>query len=601
MRTLDYGVIGNCKSAALISKTGNIEWFCLPKFDSPSVFAKILDNEIGGSFEINVIGLKTNYQHYEFRTNILITGFICETGQFEIHDFMPRYQTSNTNYYAPPDIIRYIKVISGTCNIIVNFNPKLNYASSSIKYKVTDKYIKAYTVTGDYDSIYMYTDLPKDLIINKKPILIDKDSFLLLSYNQKLLNQDLKRTNLKLQRTKVYWLNWAEKTICFKKYTEEIIRSSLILKLLSYEKTGAILAAVTTSLPETIGEVRNWDYRFCWIRDASMVIKVMAQIGHRHIAHKYLQYIISLLPDKGEKMQIMYGINGEKRLSEKILDHLKGYENSKPVRVGNAAYNQKQNDIFGILMDVIFQHFELYSTSLEFSEDLWTIVRSIVKTVKKNWKKPDRGIWEIRSENRHFTFSKVLCWVAIDRAIKIATILKQTDYIQNWTILKDEIKEDILINGWSEIRQSFVQSYGSEELDSSVLLMETYGFISADDIRFKKTVWAIQEDLEYEGLLFRYRNKDDFGKPQSAFTICSFWLIKSLYKIGQKEEAIEKFNQLLSYSNHLGLFSEDLDFVTKKLLGNFPQAYSHLALIDTAITLSDDQLKNDEQLLASLL
>ena len=600
MRTLDYGIIGNCKSAALISKKGEIEWFCLPKFDSPSLFAKILDKEKGGSFSIEPNDLISSYQHYEFRTNILITGFICQSGQFEIHDFMPRYITQNNDYYAPPDLIRFIKVISGSCTIKVVFDPKLNYAGSPVKFQLHDNFIKANTTSGEYDSVYLYSDLPKDKILDQEFINISSDHYLLMSYNQKLLNQDLRRANLKLQRTKVYWLNWAENTVCFKNYTEEIIRSSLVLKLLSYEKTGAVLAALTTSLPETIGEVRNWDYRFCWIRDASMVIKIMARIGHRNIARNYLKFIISLLPDKGEKMQIMYGINGEKKLTEKELSHLSGYEDSRPVRVGNAAYNQKQNDIFGILMDVIYQHFELYSTSLEFSEDLWTVVRSIVKVVKNNWRKPDRGIWEIRSENRHFTFSKVLCWVAIDRGVKIASILKQKNYLKSWTRLRDTIKDDILLYGWSDIRQSFVQSYGSEELDSSVLLMETFGFIPADDIRFKKTVWAIQEDLEYEGLLFRYRNKDDFGKPQSAFTICSFWLINSLYKVGRKDEAKKRFEQLLKYSNHLGLFSEDLDFKTKKLLGNFPQAYSHLALIETAITLSDEQLKNDEQLLISL-
>jgi GH15 family glucan-1,4-alpha-glucosidase len=267
------------------------------------------------------------------------------------------------------------------------------------------------------------------------------------------------------------------------------------------------------------------------------------------------------------------------------------------VRIGNAAYKQKQNDIYGILLDVIYQHFELYSTSLEHSEELWTIVRNIIKVVKDNWQKPDRGIWEIRSENKHFTFSKVLCWTAVDRAVKIARLLKREAYIANWSKLRDRIKAEIHEKAWSENKKAFTQAYETEDLDASVLLMESYGFIDAKDQRFADTVTAIQNELEFNGLMFRYRNKDDFGTPKSAFTICSFWLIKSLYKIGRKKEAIQKFKTLLSYSNHLGLFSEDLDFVSKRMLGNFPQAYSHLAVIETAITISDGELTEDESLM----
>jgi GH15 family glucan-1,4-alpha-glucosidase len=361
----------------------------------------------------------------------------------------------------------------------------------------------------------------------------------------------------------------------------------MTLKLLTYDKTGAVLAAATTSLPETIGEVRNWDYRFCWIRDASMVIKVVSKLGHKNIAKRYLKFIIDLIPDKDEKLQIMYGINKEKKLTEITLDHLSGYKNSSPVRVGNAAYKQKQNDIYGILMDVIHQQFINFSMDIENTEEIWTITKGIVWVVNKHWKEADKGIWEFRAEDRHFTFSKVLCWVAIDKAIKVAELLNKKGKITKWKLIESEIKEDIMSNAWNNEVKAFTQSYGSTDLDASVLLMEPYGFIDAKDPKYVSTVNAIERELSNDGLLYRYKNQDDFGLPSSSFTICTFWFINSLYKIGEEQKAKKLFDKLLSYSNHLGLFSEDIDFKTKRLLGNFPQAYSHLALIETAINLSN--------------
>jgi alpha,alpha-trehalase len=357
---------------------------------------------------------------------------------------------------------------------------------------------------------------------------------------------------------------------------------------LSYDKTGAVLAAVTTSLPETIGEIRNWDYRFCWLRDASMVIKMMTQIGHWKSAERFMNFIIDVVSDKDEKIQIMYGINRGKNLRERILTHLSGYEDSVPVRIGNAAYRQKQHDIYGILMDVIYQQFKLFEVSLQNSEELWTITRSIVRIVRKNWRKPDRGIWEIRHDQHHFVFSKVLCWVAVDRAIKVAELIKRKEYVKKWGRLRVNIEADILDKGWNEELQSFTQAYGSEDLDATALLMESYGFIDATDPRFMSTVKAVQRELSRNGLMYRYKNPDDFGMPSSSFTICSFWLIHALFKIGEETEARRLFDQLLSYSNHVGIFSEDIDFETKQLLGNFPQAYSHLALIETAMLFSKD-------------
>jgi alpha,alpha-trehalase len=590
MTNLNYGIIGNSTSAGLISERGAIEWLCLPVFDSPSVFAKILDRDKGGSFEFITDDSYKHSQGYLFKTNILVTTFSNGKDSFEIIDFMPRYHYHNQNehIYSPPDIIRYIKLKSGKPRFKIHYDPKLEYAEKKTITEIREEYIKSYTKLGAYDSLYLYTNLEKEKVLNNEEVVLEGDLFFLISYHQKLLKQSLERSDLKLQRTKVYWLNWSEETHKFSNYNKEILRSALVLKLLSYDKTGAVLAAVTTSLPETIGEMRNWDYRFCWLRDASMVINIMTRIGHWKSAESFLNFIIDIVSDKDEKIQIMYGINRERNLRERILTHFSGYENSKPVRIGNAAYKQKQHDIYGILMDVIYQQFCLFEVTLQHSEELWTITRSIVRIVKNNWKKPDRGIWEIRHTQQHFTFSKLLCWVAIDRAIKVARIIKQHEYIHKWSKLREKIKNDILTNGWNEEIQSFTQVYGSKELDATVLLMESFGFTDSSDPRFINTVLAAQKELSREGLMYRYKTRDDFGIPASSFTICTFWLIQALFKIGREEEARKLFDQVLSYSNHLGIFSEDIDFKTKRLLGNFPQAYSHLAMIETAMLFSRD-------------
>ncbi len=581
--TLNFGIIGNCKSAALINEDSTIEWCCLPQFDSPSVFGKIIDSNIGGHFKILCDDSYKITQTYVNNTSILCTLFENEEHAFEVLDFMPRYLKDNSMYHAPPQLSRVLRQKKGNPRCRIVYKPRLEYALGETKSYVKKNFIVSIVDDKDYDSLFLYSDLNHQSILEGSEIEITKSHFLTVSYNEKLTVPTLENTLLEYQKTKVYWLNWCSKTPSFSNYNSAILRSAMTLKLLTFEKTGAVLAAATTSLPETIGEVRNWDYRFCWIRDASMVIKVIAKLGHVQIVKNFINYIIDLVPDKNEKLQIMYGISGEKILTEKTLDHLDGYEGSKPVRVGNAAYTQKQNDIYGILMDVIHYQIKRFSEQNDEYEKLWTIVKSTVWVVENNWRHPDKGIWEFRHEDRHFTFSKLLCWVAVDRAIKISQLIEVDKSVQKWEVLRDEIYEDIMTNAWSEKMQAFTQSYQSDHLDASVLLMEYYDFIDAKDPKYIKTVNAIEKELMHQGLLFRYKNEDDFGLPSSSFTVCTFWFINSLYKIGETEKSQKLFDELLSYGNHLGLFSEDIDFSTKRLLGNFPQAYSHLALIDTAM------------------
>lgn len=597
MDNLNYGIIGNCLTAALISKNGSIDWCCMPKFDSPSVFAKLLDEEKGGNFGFVVDDSYEISQKYIPKTNILVTTFESPDAAFEVRDFMPRYYDDKGKLNTPLVIIRYLVPLKGIPKFKVLYNPKIGYAKEETISRIKDGYIKSHTIEGLYDSVYLYSNFDYDSILNEEEITLTEDSYFLLSYFEKILDQSIERAFLQYQRTFAYWLNWTEKTTNYKLYNKEIRRSALVLKLLTYERSGAVLAAATTSLPETIGEVRNWDYRFCWIRDASMALKVLFELGHVDSAQRFMNFITNTVANKGDKMQIMYGINGETILTEHTLEHLSGYENSTPVRIGNAAYIQKQNDIFGILIEIIYKQFLYFKNSLEHSEELWMIVSQSVRVVEENWMKADKGIWEHRAEDRHFTFSKLLCWVAVDRAIKIAELIHKTSMVELWTELRDTIYNDIYQKAWNPDAEAYTQSYGSHDLDASILLMEEYGFIEAKDPRYVSTVKAIESELLRDGLMYRYKNRDDFGLPSSSFTICSFWFINSLYKIGDKKKAVEYFDQILSYSNHLGLFSEDIDFETKRLLGNFPQAYSHLALIQTAINISggiseQEELKN---------
>ncbi|MEN1783832.1 MAG: glycoside hydrolase family 15 protein [Bacteroidota bacterium] len=598
MNNLNYGIIGNCRSAALISDMGSLDWCCLPQFDSSSVFAKLLDDKKGGHFELVT---KYNYeitQRYVPNTALLVTRFSDGENCFELYDFMPRYHKPNGKYNAPPEIIRYVKLISGAPKFTVHYDPRLEYAKGGTVNHVKDNFIVSITNRQQFDTLFLYTSFDKEAVLSNSEITLKEDGYFLVCYNEKILRPSTEKIALELERTKIYWLDWVDRTPTYKQFNSEIMRSAITLKLLTYDKSGAVLAAATTSLPETIGEVRNWDYRFCWIRDASMVIKVVSELGHKNTAKRFLQFIIDLMPDKDEKLQIMYGINGEKKLTERTLEHLDGYKGSKPVRIGNAAYKQKQNDIYGILMDVIYEQLLRFSNDIENGEELWSITKAIVWIVEKHWQEPDKGIWEFRGDDRHFTFSKVLCWVALDRAIKVAQIFGKQRKIDKWTAVEQEIRNDIMENAWNADVNAFTQSYGSYHLDASVLLMESYGFVDAMDPKYISTVKAIEKDLSNDGLLYRYKNEDDFGLPSSSFTICTFWFINALFKIGEEDKALEHFKQLLSYSNHLGLFSEDIDFKTKRLLGNFPQAYSHLALIECAINFS--RKKSEQQILESI-
>ena len=590
MNNLDYGVIGNCRTAALISKEGSIDWFCLPDFDSPSVFSKLLDENKGGSFSFEVSSDYAISQKYFKNTNILSTWFESEEGAFVVYDYMPRYRTIEQRYYLPPEIHRYLRVIRGKPRLSVRYDPKMNYAAESVVHEKYRDYIKTTSVVNDRNEIYLYSSVDFDTILNGEEFRLSSDEFFLLSYTQKLIPIDLERIHLDYERTKVYWLNWTNRSRKFLEYEDMINRSLLVIKLMSYHSTGAMIAALTTSLPESIGECRNWDYRFCWLRDASMSISSLVYMGHKNVAERFIGFVKNLLRSRDDVFQIMYGIRGERELTEVELTHLSGYENSYPVRIGNAAFTQIQNDSPGYLLDVIYKYYLYFPGTLDEIEEMWEIVRFIARSVSQTWQMPDHSIWEFRTRKLNFVFSKVMSWVAMDRATAIAELLHKNSYAELWKTESEKIKADIFEKGWKEEIQCFSQAYENNDYDSSLLLMHYYGFIDANDERFVKTVKSIRQHLQYKGLMYRYKSADDFGHPSSSFTVCNFWMIQALYAIGEKEEARRMFDSIVAYANHVGLYSEDFDFETGRLLGNFPQAYSHLAFINAATLFSEEKV-----------
>lgn len=591
MDNLNYGVVGNCTSAALISQTGFIEWLCLPHFDSPSVFAALLDKDKGGRFGFEMTGNYRITQQYVPHTTILMTTYVTDDAEMVVYDFMPCYYFDGTqDVYRPAEIYRYIRHVKGKPRLRVDYSICPDYARGTSVVEDKGAYILSYSTTNPKDQQYLYSSIAHEKILEKEELVIEHDEFFLLSSNEKLVEIDLEREKSDYCRTMVYWLNWTANTRKFTDYNDVIERSMLTLKMETFFN-GAMLAAITTSLPEAIGETRNWDYRFCWLRDASMSIETLVNLGHSREAKRFMQFVRSTFVANHDSFQIMYGIKGERKLHEEQLPHLAGYEGSAPVRIGNAAYHQKQNDSYGYLMNLIYQYFELIPNREDALEDVWDMVKIIMETVKKEWRKPDKGIWEIRGKAQHFVSSKVMCWVALDRGARIARLLHMNHYADDWQKEADRVKADVFAKGWKEEIGSFSQAYGNTNLDSSLLLMEAYGFIDGNDEHFRKTVKAVKKALFHKGLMYRYHVKDDFGVPKSAFTLCTFWLVRALYVTGEKNEAREIFDRLLSYGNHLGLFSEDIDFHTKRLLGNFPQAYSHLALINTALLFTEENKK----------
>lgn len=585
----NYGIIGNCTSSALVSRECSIDWLCLPYFDSSSIFAKILDDKIGGHFKI--VGENTTHteQKYVPQTAIIKTIFYSPEGVFEVNDYMPRYIANSEKYHCPSEIQRNIRVISGKPKIRIELNARPNYAASGARYSNNKTHIKITAENGEYNSYFLYSNLDFKKVLSGELIELKEFSYFLLSYHEKLEEITTDKIYVDYEKTKTFWLDWTQKIRLPRNFRQEVIRSAITLKLLTFQKTGAVIAAPTTSLPEIIGEGRNWDYRFCWIRDASMTIELYTRIGHQNTAARFMSFILNMLPNKTENIRVMYSINGEKQLTEKTLPHLSGHKNSQPVRIGNHAYIQDQNDLYGELIEAIYTYFIINrSKDLQLTEEIWTVVRSLTKKVAQIWQTPDSGIWERREHLHHYVHSKMMNWVAIDRAAKIAKLLGKKMYLKHWSELADKIKKDILDNGWNEKLQAFSMYYGSDIYDASNLLMFHYGFLDRKDPRMISMVREYHKNLTQNNVTFRYIAEDEFGQPKNAFVVTTFWMINALYLVGEKEKAREMFDHINKQRNHLGLLSEAIEIASGRLTGNFPQGYSHLAHIQTILLMETD-------------
>jgi alpha,alpha-trehalase len=591
----EYGLIGNLETCALVGADGSIDWYCHPILDSPSVFAGLLDCERGGSFSIKPSGPFRSRQHYRHDTNTLVTSFETEQGRVDLCDFMPLQVRSGVRRHESIEIVRRVECTQGTASIAVIVSPRFDYARvlPDIEQTAAGMIFRGAGCTIGLGSNVQLRTHGHDVTAHVMQKKGESATFALFRGTPEAIPQDSFRA---LQgATEEYWMGWVhacDRGVCAfdGPWHDAVVRSGLVLKLLTHPETGAIAAAPTTSIPESIGGVRNWDYRFAWVRDASFTVQALHNLGHVKEAHQFFRWIRSIAQQANEPsaLHIMYGLHAGTSLTEQTLDHLSGYMNSRPVRIGNGAYAQRQLDIFGELI------LALYDTSrygLDLTTSEWTLVSTIAEYVSEEWKRTDSGIWEVRGGDRHFTYSKLMCWVGIDRAIRIAERLNHYEYVGRWKRARKDIRSAILGHGYNEKRKSFVQSFDSDVLDATSLLVASTGFLPHDDPRVRSTIDATMKELTSGSMVFRYKSNDGLPGGEGAFVLCSFWLITALALTGRKQEAGEYLVDLLKHCGPTLLFSEEIDVTSGKQLGNFPQAFSHIGLINSALYIGNESGK----------
>lgn len=583
-----YGLVGNGLSCALVSKQGSVDWMCLPYFDSPSCFASSLDKDRGGSLGITFpYGADyTSTQTYLKNTNVLVTTFTNHTSRFQLIDFMPRWEEGpRGKAHCPPQFTRILRVLSGEVKLNIVFDPKLDYGRGETTVHSVDEHTLV-ARNGEH-RLFLTTNLKATRVLHEDFITLKpgKDYFVAVSNEAWQQPPVLGQIHDGLEKTLFYWRRWAKNCYVPEDYQPEVLRSALTLKMLTFEPTGAVVAAPTASWPEEMGGTRNWDYRFCWVRDSYFIVDALLKLSKFEETEAFIGYLKNVIKDNMAYIAPLFTIHGDPCPPVTELDHLSGMRNSQPVRIGNGATYHHQTDVYGEAILAMFPLFNDERVVRMDCDELWRLVRSLVHFAINTFPEKDNGIWEIEDPPRHYTFSKLLCWAAVDRGCSIAKSLKQEADFRKWSAIRRSMKDDILTNAWSEEAQAFTQYYGGTSLDASTLLMVTLGFIDPKDPRMISTVERTEQELKKGGFVFRYTNVDDHGAPENAFILCSFWLIDAMILSGKKKKARQYFEEILSYANHVGLFAEHLSPETFEMTGNFPQGYTHVAIINTAMLL----------------
>ncbi len=584
----DYALIGDCHGGALVSRDGSIDWCSFHRFAARPVCARILDWERGGHFRIAPRDAYRTSRRYLPETNVLETRFDAETGAVVLTDC---FVIEPTGGHPKHRLLRLVRCVLGEVPVRVEFAPRFDYGLTSPRLELLENDLAI--VYGGADALVLQSELPiehADLSTCTlgRTVREGEEVFVALTYSlphelapERLGASEVERA---VRETTEWWAEWSSRCTYDGRYREQVVRSALVLKALTNSPTGAIVAAATTSLPETLGGERNWDYRYSWLRDSSLTLSALFALGFDEEAEAYMRWLERTTAGRADELQIMYGVGGERLLPELELPHLEGYRASRPVRIGNGAAQQFQLDVFGELLDAAWMY---RSRGGEIGEIFWSFLHDVAEVVAARWSEPDQGIWEIRGEPRHFVYSKVMAWVALDRVIGIGE-LDGREVAPAWRDLREEIRESVERGGVDPRSGAFTQSFGDGgKLDASNLMIPIVGFVSHDDARATATWRRIAEELSVEGFVYRYVTDgvDGLSGDEATFAICSFWLVECMARSGEIERARELFERLLAFCNDVGLLAEEIDPHSGELLGNFPQAFSHLGVIQAAIAL----------------
>jgi len=597
----DYGFLSDCETTALVAPSGNVEWMCLPRMDSPSVFGALLDRD-AGSFRVGPADVEVPAaRRYLPGTMVLETSWGTRGGWVIVRDLLligpwhhetersTTHRRSPTDYDADHVLLRLVRCVNGDVQLNLDCEPVFDYGRKFAEWEYAGPGYHDALARGEGCDVALKLTTDMNLGIEGpratgRTLMHEGDTlFAALSWSEHRSPQSYDEAYERLVWTAHHWQHWLDHgDFPDHPWRTFLQRSALTLKGLSYAPTGALVAAATTSLPETPGGERNWDYRYTWIRDATFMLWGLYTLGFDWEANDFFYFVMDVAEAEEGRLQIMYGIDGRARLDEEHLDHLSGYEGARPVRVGNGAYNQEQHDVWGAVLDSVYLHTKSRD---HLPERIWPIMVKQVEDALAHWREPDRGIWEIRGEPKHFTSSKIMCWVALDRGARLAEIREDDERAEKWQAAADEIKADICANALDD-RGVFTQHYDTEALDASVLLMPLVRFMGPEDERIRKTVLAIADELTQDGLVLRYRTDhtdDGMEGVEGTFTICSFWLVSALVEIGELTRARELCEKLLSYASALQLYAEEIDPRSGRHLGNFPQAFTHLAQINAVM------------------